>query len=163
MKVLVAFFSYTGNTRRVAERLAAALREKACVELEEIKPTRHYPYQCWLTLSFIPNLRTPVKPPKRDPTQYDVVCLGLPKWTFSCPPVNQYLKEVNLKGKTMGVFVTYGGFDQRRYMKQIVRQLSRRGAQVKATLLVKRSCIVGEECKVGEYVRRFSDSLLGPS
>ncbi len=158
MKVLITFFSYTGNTRKVAETLATFLAGKAEVEVEEIRPIKRYPYLYWLMLSFIPCLGTLITPPKADPRQYDVVCLGLPKWTFGCPPINQYLKEVNLTGKTIGLFITYGGFDERRYLKHMIKHLSKKGANVKAFILLKRRWI--EEDKVGDYIRSFCNSLF---
>jgi len=159
VRVLIAFFSYTGNTRAAAKHLAALMNiREVKVELEEIQPSKRYPYFYWLLLSFIPNLRTPIKKPRVDPSNYDLVCLGLPKWTLSCPPVNQYLKEVNLRGKVVGLFLTYGGFDEKRYLRQIVKQLTRKGVKVKATLLLKRSWI--KENKTGEPLRRFCRALL---
>jgi flavodoxin len=160
VKVLIAFFSYTGNTRAVAYQLATLLNSKRVeVDVEEIQPTKRYPYLYWLTLSFIPNLRTHIKQPKLDPSRYDLLCLGLPKWTLACPPINQYLKEVNLEGKALGLFVTYGGFDERRYLKQMMKQLAKKGAKIKATLLLKRSLV--KEDKVEAPLRRFCDALLG--
>lgn len=158
VRVLITFFSYTGNTRVAAQRLAALLRKEAEVDLEEIQPIKRYPYLCWLLLSFIPNLRTTIKQPKVDPRRYDLVCLGVPKWTFTCPPVNQYLEEVDLTGKAVGLFVTYGGFDERRYLKQMVNHLTKKGVKLKATLLLKRSWV--KEDKIGEPLRRFCSVLL---
>jgi len=159
VRVLIAFFSYTGNTRAVAYQLATLLNNKGVeVDVEGIQPTKRYTYLYWLLLSFIPNLRTPIKQPKLDPSRYDLICLGLPKWTLACPPVNQYLEEVKLKGKALGLFVTYGGFDGRRYLKQTMRQLTKKGAKIKATLLLKRSLV--KEDKVEEPLRRFCNALL---
>jgi len=159
VRVLIAFFSYTGNTRVVAHQLATLLNNKKVeVDVEEIQPTKRYPYLYWLLLSFIPNLRTPIKQPTVDPSRYDLVCLGLPKWTLACPPVNQYLEEVNLRGKLVGLFVTYGGFDERRYLKQMIKYLTKKGVKVKATLLLKRSWV--KEDKIGEPLRRFCNTLL---
>jgi len=158
VKCLIAFFSYTGNTRIAAKSLAAFLKEKVEVDVEEIKSTKDYPYLCWLLLSFIPNLRTPIKPHKADPSRYDLICLGLPKWTLACPPVNQYLEEVNLEGKAVALFVTYGGFDERRYLKQMIKKLTRKGVKLKAALLLKRSLI--KEDKIDVPLRRFCELLL---
>jgi len=159
VRVLIAFFSYTGNTRAVAYHLATLLNSREVeVKVEEIKPTKRYPYLYWLILSFIPNLRTPIKQPISDPSGYDLVCLGLPKWTFACPPVNQYLKEVNLKGKAVGLFITYGGFDGRRYLREMVKRLVKKGVKVKATLLLKRSWV--KDGKLGEPLHKFCKALL---
>jgi hypothetical protein len=159
VRVLIAFFSYTGNTRSAAKQLASLLYNKEVeVDLEEIQPTKRYHYLYWLFLSFIPNLRTPIKQPSADPSKYDLICLGLPKWTLACPPVNQYLEKVNLTGKTVGLFVTYGGFDERRYLKQMIKRLTKKGVKVKATLLLKRSWV--KEGKIGEPLRRFCNALL---
>ena len=159
VRVLIAFFSYTGNTRAAAEQLAYLLNNKEVdVDVEEIQPNKRYPYIYWLFLSFIPNLRTPIKKPRVDPSGYDLVCLGLPKWTLACPPVNQYLEEVNLTGKAVGLFVTYGGFDERRYLEQMIKRLTNKGVKVKAAVLLKRSWV--KEDKIGEPLRRFCNALL---
>ena len=159
VRVLIAFFSYTGNTRAVAYHLSALLNSREVeVRVEEIKPTKRYPYLFWLLLSFIPNLRTPIKQPTLDPRGYDFICLGLPKWTLACPPVNQYLEVVDLTGKAVGLFITYGGFDERRYLRQMVKRLTKKGVKVKATLLLKRSWI--KDSKIGEPLHKFCKALL---
>jgi len=161
VKILIVFFSYTGNTRTVAKHLATLLRNrKVEVDIEEIQPTKRYPYFYWLILSFIPNLRTPIKQLRVDPSGYDLVCLGLPKWTLACPPVNQYLEEVNLRGKTVGLFITYGGFDERRYLRQMIKHLTKKGVKVKATLLLKRRCVIDGE--IDEPLNKFCEALLEP-
>ncbi len=153
VRALIVFFSYTGNTRFVALALSSLLRGRFEVEVEEIQPVKRYPYLYWLILSFIPGLCTPIKEPKNDPSGYDVVFLGLPKWTFSCPPFNQYLREVSICGKTVGLFITYGGFDGRRYLRHMRGRLIRYGASVKASLLLKRRLI--HRGGVVEYLREF--------
>jgi len=161
VRILIVFFSYTGNTRIVAKHLATLLsNRKVEVDVEEIQPTKHYPYFYWLILSFVPNLRTPIKQPKLDPSGYDLICLGLPKWTLACPPINQYLEEVNLRGKTVGLFVTYGGFDERRYLKQMIKHLIKKGVKVKAALLLKRSWVADD--KIGGSLNKFCEALLEP-
>jgi len=54
--------------------------------------------------------------------------------------------------------VTYGGFDERRYLKQMMKQLAKKGAKIKATLLLKRSLV--KEDKVEAPLRRFCDALI---
>jgi len=159
VRVLIAFFSYTGNTRAVAHHLAALLNSREVeVKVEEIQPTKRYTYLFWLLLSFIPNLRTSIKQPTLDPKGYDLICLGLPKWTLGCPPVNQYLEVVDLTGKVVGLFITYGGFDGRRYLREMVKRLVKKGVKVKATLLLKRSRV--KDGKIGEPLHKFCKALL---
>ena len=109
-KILVAYYSYSGNTKAVAEAIA----EKVGGDLFEIKADDTYPedYHAMTTQAkkeiadgYRPRLTTAVK----DIRKYDVVFLGSPNWWGTITPqVSSFLKRYDLKGKTVVPFITHG-------------------------------------------------------
>jgi len=152
---LVVSFSRTGNTAAVARSVADRLDDPVA---EHIQPTRDRGYRNWLARSFVPGSRVPIHPPEHDPRAFDVVFLGTPKWTLSCPPVNAYLRRVDLEGAVVGLFLTFGGFDEDRYARRFEARLRAAGASVPAALLVKRDRIGGPDYASG--VDAFVEAVL---
>lgn len=138
-RVLIVFFSWTGATRKVAHALANLLGTRTPVATAEIRPVRPRTYPAWLMLSAIPNSKVRIKPVVSDFAPYDLVLFGFPKWTLSCPPVNEYIGMIsNFEGKRIVLFMAYGGFDEKRYMKTMVSILRRKKMRVVGTLSVSR-------------------------
>ena len=114
-RTLVAYFSATGSTARVAHRLARAID----AELYEIKAA--LPYSAadlnWhdsgsrSTLEMADKAARPALADKNAPVaDADIVFLGSPIW-WSVPPriINTFLEAHDFEGKTVACFVTSGG------------------------------------------------------
>ena len=120
-KILIAVFSYTGNTRQVAQ----AIQQKTGATLIEIEPETPYPkdYQTVVKQGrkevdsgFLPKLKTKV-PNVRD---YDVIFIGSPIWWYTiAPPVASFLHDHDLSGKTIVPFFTHGGYGIGHSLKDI--------------------------------------------
>lgn len=114
-KVLVAYFSASGVTRKVAEELAEV--EKA--DLYEIMPKDLYTeadlnwkdQQARSTLEMKDlGSRPPIVGKVDDMGQYDVVFLGFPIWWGREPSVvDTFLDAYDFKGKRIVPFCTSGG------------------------------------------------------
>ena len=98
--ILIAYFSYSGNTENAAE----IIREKTGADLFEI--TMENPYngniyevsQYDLMNDIHPALSTHVA----NMEQYDVILLGYPTWWATMPmPVYSFLEEYDFSGKTI--------------------------------------------------------------
>jgi hypothetical protein len=143
----------------VAERLSAGLGKFYDIDLLEIEPVRRRRYVTWLVYSFVPNSVVRIKDIRSDVSPYDLVCLGTPKWTFSCPPFNAYLRAMTgCEGKKFGLFVTYGGFREEGFITHIVGRIKQKGANSISVLAIRRS-----EILTGGYVRQvdgFSAGLI---
>ena len=112
MKCIVVYYSYGGNTRRVAEKIAAAAGADL-VEIETAKPyTGSYDQvvdqgQREVNSGFCPEL----KPVEVDLSQYDAVVLGSPVWWYTfAPAMNSFLSKTDLSGKAVYPFATNGGW-----------------------------------------------------
>lgn len=120
-KILIAVFSYTGNTRRVAE----AIQRKTGGTLIEIEPETPYSkdYQAVVKQGkeevdsgFLPKLKTKAA----NIRDYDVIFVGSPIWWYTiAPPVASFLHDHDLSGKTVVPFFTHGGYGIGHSLKDI--------------------------------------------
>lgn len=114
-KVLVVYFSATGTTEKVAQRLARV------VEADIYEITRAQPYTRddldWTnpkSRSSVemndPESRPEVNPVDVDIRQYDCIFLGYPIWWDLAPrAVNTFIESNDMTGKTVIPFATSGG------------------------------------------------------
>lgn len=109
-RILVAYFSRTGNTRQVAETVA----ELTGGDLFELLPETPYPsdYDAVLRQAhreLADDARPALASRVEDMERYDVVILGFPIWHGDAPmPVRTFLQEYGLSGKTVAPFATSG-------------------------------------------------------
>lgn len=106
-KVLVAYFSYSGTTRGVAE----ALSSQTGADLFEISPEEEYSN---VYLQSNSEIRRGARPELSDTVEnmedYDIVFVGYPVWFHATPaPVNTFLESYDLTGKLIIPFCTSGG------------------------------------------------------
>lgn len=108
--VLIAYFSWSGNTKQLAEMI----QEQTGGELFEIAPETPYTDDI-NELSGIAlqeqsdNIRPTLNSAVPDMSQYDVIFVGFPNWWNNMPmPVFTFLEEYDFSGKTIIPFTTYG-------------------------------------------------------
>ena len=110
-KVLVAYFSHSGNTRAVAERIAAATG----ADLFEIVPQKPYPAEYRAVVDqarreIAADYRPALKTDLPDAGRYDVIYIGSPCWWSTvAPPVTTFLTDCDWAGKTVVPFMTHEG------------------------------------------------------
>lgn len=110
-KVLVAYFSWGGATRKVAQ----TIQQKTGGDLFEIKTATPYPADYHATVDIgkkekADNVRPKLAGPLPDMKQYDVILLGYPIWWYIEPmAVKTFVEAQDLSGKTILPFATSGG------------------------------------------------------
>lgn len=107
VKVLVAYFSYSGTTRGIAN----AISEKTGGDRFEIIPQDGYSN---VYLESNREIRGNERPALTDTVEnmeeYDIVFIGYPVWWHATPaPVNTFLESYDLAGKLIIPFCTSGG------------------------------------------------------
>ena len=122
--VLIAYYSYSGNTKAVAE----AIREKVGGDLFEIKAEGSYPDEYRpmteqakkeIQEGFRPKLTSSVA----DISKYDVIFIGSPNWWGTITPqVSSFLETYDLSGKTVVPFITHGGGGVQRTFSDMAAQ-----------------------------------------
>ena len=114
-KVLIAYFSATGTTKKVAENLAKATGG----DLYEIKPLQPYTIEDLDWTNDKSRSSVEMKNKKYRPeivddnfsvSEYDTVFLGFPSWWGVAPTVvNTFLEKDDFSNKTIILFATSGG------------------------------------------------------
>jgi flavodoxin len=111
-RVLVAYFSRSGNTRVIAGHIGRSLG----AEVFEIQPARPYPEDYFQTVEQArrerdSGFRPPLKGRVANLDAYDVIYLGFPVWGETTPPViRSFLAAYDMSGKTLIPFITHGGY-----------------------------------------------------
>lgn len=113
-KKLVAYFSASGVTAKLAKTLASA----ADADLYEIKPETPYTqadlnWQDKASRSSVEmndkSFRPALADKSPDVSQYDVIFVGFPIWWYVAPTIiNTFLESCGLQGKTIVPFATSG-------------------------------------------------------
>lgn len=145
MRLLVVCYSKTHATATVAARAVESLREAGHSVVEHsIRPRIELPRPLWLALSFIPGSRVPLVEPV-DPADFDACLLAFPKWTLSCPPVNAFLARRGTRLPATALLMTYGGWDETRYLRTMEHRLERMDVRLLGSVAVKRRDIGSED------------------
>jgi hypothetical protein len=103
----------------------------------------------------VPDSEVEIENPEMELSRYDVVLLGFPKWTFSCPPLNRFIRKLrSLNKPKFYLFMTCGGFDDQRFLDSMTRKLTKMGCNILESLMVRRKQIQRE--KYAESVNSFA-------
>jgi flavodoxin len=126
LKTLIACYSYSGHTLKVAEALKKAINADI-TQIESVKDK----WYLFKLLDAIRGKKVPIKPCQTDLMSYHGFVLCCPVWAGRTPAaINQYLEEIkNVKGKQFGVFVTSGGKRPQKATIQMREYLDREGMQ----------------------------------
>lgn len=110
-KILIAYYSWSGNTKEVAE----AIQKKTGGTLFRIETVNAYPEEYRAATeqvkkeindNFHPKLKNKIENIDR----YDTIFVGSPNWWGTiAPAVSSFLSLHNLKGKKVIPFITHGG------------------------------------------------------
>ena len=113
-KTLVAYFSATGSTSKIAEKVAKA----ADADIFEIKPAVPYKKEDlnWMDSKArsTVEMNDPASRPETAGTvenmnQYDTVIIGFPIWWYVAPTIiNTFLESYDFSGKKIALFATSG-------------------------------------------------------
>lgn len=155
-KVLVAYFSASGVTAKLAKRLASAIG----ADLHEICP--EVPYTAadldWMNKKSRSSVemndksfRPAVAGKTENMDQYETVFVGFPIWWYVAPTiVNTFLEQQSLEGKTVVPFATSGGSGMGNTNKELASSCS--GAELKEG---RRFSADAGEAELKEWAERF--------
>jgi flavodoxin len=135
MRILITYYSFSGNTRRVAQALERFFREKGNeVHLQRLTPVEESKKFLVQAKQAFLKKEVDLKPGLEvDVSGYDLVVIGSPVWAFSpVPAVRRYLKIMeNCKDRKFFLFVTYGsGTGRFRCLKQMEELIQNREGEV---------------------------------
>ncbi|MBN2041356.1 MAG: hypothetical protein JW864_15050 [Spirochaetes bacterium] len=164
MKILIAYFSRTGFTEKLIYKVKEILESKGnSISIEKIqsmskdtclgeicKDVHHYPLiflslfsKSWRKryIAAYTQIEEDIGPLQySDVSDFDMICVGGPKWAHVSYPVARYLREVRgLEGKRIGAVYTFGGpplpvFELETMKESMNRIVKGRGASIVAHL-----------------------------
>ena len=112
--VLVAYFSASGVTKNIAEKIA----DENGYDIFEIKPVEPYTpedldYTNKDSRSTVEMNDKSFRPPIAetcDVSGYDTIVIGFPVWWYTAPTIiNTFIESADMTGKTIKAFCTSGG------------------------------------------------------
>lgn len=159
---LVAYFSWSGNGRQMAELIA----EETGGDLFRILTDEPYGddfdstakrAQSEVNGGIRPALSTHID--KEIMAKYDVIYLGFPIWWYDLPaPVWTFLEEYDLSGKTIIPFFSHNGSSNGAGSLDRIAELALGATVLKdKALSVRGSSVSGAEEKVKEWAKSFSN------
>jgi len=110
-KILIAYFSFSGNTKSIAEKIHSQVGG----DMFRIETAVPYPADYNETAYGIAKEQHDkgIKPELKNNgnvSSYDVIFVGTPAWWYEmAPAVKTFLSENNFDGKTIIPFITHGG------------------------------------------------------
>jgi flavodoxin len=159
MKCLIVYYSMSGNTKRVAEKLSRVLN----CDLEEITELKRRRG----TLGFIKSVYEilgkkfpPILELERDPHAYDTIIVGTPVWVGSlATPVKSFLERYGARIDRAAFFLTKGGEAETKAFAQMSEILGMKPVatmQIRAGEL-KRDVDLSDRC--ARYIENFARSV----
>ncbi len=155
MKSLVVFYSRTGSTAKVAQKIADAID----CDVEEIIDTKNRSGPLNYLTSGRDAMRkvlTVLEDPVNDPAHYDLVIIGTPNWAnHVATPVRTYIHNNHEKFSKVAFFCTAGGDNCTGPINDMV-ELSGKSPVVTSGVSVKEIKNGTYESKVHDFVKAFS-------
>lgn len=108
-RTLVAYYSMTGCTRRLADEAARAL-DATVEEIRETRPRRGPLRYFTALLDALRRRATPIEPPRNNPAVFDLLVVAGPVWAGgAAPAVRSYIREHGTQAARVAFVLTLGG------------------------------------------------------
>lgn len=110
-KILIVYYSLTGNTKFVAEHIGNELN----ADVEEVKPVKDLDPDSgskyfWGGMKATMKSKPKLEELKYNPSEYDLIIIGTPVWAWTLsPPIRSYCAEFNLEDKNVALFSSSSG------------------------------------------------------
>jgi len=126
MKTAIVYFSLEGNTKFVAEKIAAELK----ADLIRLVPVNEYPTgnvskYFWGGKSSAFKESPRLEPYAFEASKYDLVLLGTPIWAGTyTPPLRTFLRANKLTGKNVALFACCSGGSAEKCFEDFEKELT---------------------------------------
>jgi len=157
MKILIVYFSRTGHTRRLADRLARELGATTAHITEARSRRGLLGYQRSLYEAVVGS-EPQIMPLSRQPSDYDLVLIGTPIWGWHLSsPVRSFARQHAKAIRRTAFFCTMGGSGDRRAFAELARLLGRKPEAVLAITEAELKAMASAEtkAKIQSFVRRL--------
>jgi flavodoxin len=160
MKALVVFYSFSGNTKKIAFAIKNILTERGIeADILELKPKIESAFFIQqVAQSFFSKEVELHGEDILDLDGYDYIFLGTPVWAFApAPALRSFIKRsIALKDKKTSIFVTYGsGLGKERCVNKIERLLLERSNTVIGDIMISDKKIEDKEA----FLKAFNNNI----
>jgi len=130
MKIMIAYYSWQGHTRKVVEALA----EKLDAQTERIEPIKQSGMATKAMKAYF-SLKSDIIPCRTDLSSVDHLIVATPVWAdHPTPYVMKYISLLtNTNGKTFSILVEMGGRGADKTMKKVRKALEKKGMKFVAS------------------------------
>lgn len=156
MKTLIVYYSYSGNTKRIAEMIQSKIGGDTA-RIETVNPYEG-DYNSVVEQGkkevdsgFAPE----IKPMNINMSDYDTIVLGTPVWWYTyAPAVKTFLDENDFSGKTVYAFATNGGWIGHTF-NDVERECT--GAEIKPDLNIRfdEERLVTPESEIYDWINKI--------
>ena len=156
MKTLIVYYSYSGNTKRIAEMIHSKIGGDVA-RIETVNPYEG-DYNSVVEQGkkevdsgFAPE----IKPMNINMSDYDTIVIGTPVWWYTyAPAVKTFLNENDFSGKTVYSFATNGGWIGHTF-KDIQNEYA--GAKIKPGLNIRfdEERLVAPEAEIYDWINKI--------
>ena len=159
-RVLVTYFSWSGNTREVANQI----HQFVGGDIFEIQPVEDYPANYNTVLDITKQeIRSGYKPElKGKPAsveEYSIIFIGYPNWWGTFPaPVLTFLSDHSFSGKTIIPFCTHGGGGIGRSVSDLAKQCD--GAEIRDSFSINGNAVRNNNEKVEKWLKKVINTSI---
>lgn len=154
-KILVAYFSHSGNTRAVAYDIC----KKVDGEFFEIQTVKPYPSDYNTVVKQAKqeqksDYRPVLKSKLKNINQYDVIFLGFPDWWDTYPQaVKIFLSQYDFSGKTIIPFCTHEGSEFGRSITDLKKLCPT--SHIQEGLAIRGSAVHSSDDRIKDWLKRL--------
>ncbi len=127
LKILIAYYSYEGNTKLLAETMANEIG----ADLLQIIPEKEMKSKgfmkfVWGGKEAVMGEKPLIKKPEIDPKVYDMTIIGTPVWAGRpAPPIKTFMTDLLPPGKDLAFFYSFEGGEGKTF--QIMEKMANGG------------------------------------
>lgn len=126
MSTLVVYFSFTGSTKFIAEKIAETMN----ADIAQLKTSKEYPADGFKKYFFggksvIFGEKPDLVNEPIDWNRYDTIIIGTPVWAGSfAPSIKSFISQYKIRGKRIALFASHGGGGAKKCFAKLKKELS---------------------------------------
>ena len=111
MKTLIAFYSLTGNVKKIACAIAQATGgETLEIKTKKEIPSKGFGKYFWGGKQVMNKEKPELLPLDKNPNDYDLIFIGTPVWAANfVPAIRSFLSSAKLQNKKIALFCSHAG------------------------------------------------------
>ncbi len=136
MKSIILYYSRTGKTAAAAKAIADKTSSEI-VEINDLKNRKGILGWIRAAIDARGMKTTQIDPDTINTANYDTICLGSPTWAGKpAPAINTVIKDFEIRGKDVILFVTLGGDNYTDVLKSASKEIEKEGGNVIKTIAI---------------------------